>query len=156
MKTGQRTKQDDKLASTGKRSLFALDTDFKERKAPRAAPKTPGKEENSGDIQGCMVKVRLKIFHGVGDVQEAVTGMMDHCLAILHKHNKKACFVNRKKTLEAYKATDFPRNFTDFYNDQGIWDKLFKSFLNTIPVDKSHSFTGLFYFRSEWEPGQLF
>jgi hypothetical protein len=42
---------------------------------------------------------------------------MDHCLAILHKWDEKACFVNRKKTLEAYKATNVPCNFAYFYNN---------------------------------------
>ncbi len=45
--------------------------------------------------------------------------MVDHCLSILHEHKKKARFVNKKKSLEAYKAMDFPRNFTDFYDEWG-------------------------------------
>jgi hypothetical protein len=52
----------------------------------------------------------------VNNVQEMVLGMMDHCLSILHERNKKAHFVNKKKSLEAYKVTDFPRDFTDFFN----------------------------------------
>jgi hypothetical protein len=62
-----------------------------------------------------------KNFHGANDVQETVLGMMDHCFSILHEHDKKACFVN-KKSLEAYKAADFPRDFTDFYDEWGKWD----------------------------------
>jgi hypothetical protein len=54
---------------------------------------------------------------------------MAHCLSILHEHNKKACFVNKKKSLEAYKATDFPCNFTDFYGKWGKWDKTVHPFL---------------------------
>jgi hypothetical protein len=73
--------------------------------------------------------------------------MMDHCLTILHKRNKRACFLNKKKLLKAYKAMDLPRDFTDFYNDWGKWDKMVRAFLNTIPADKSRSFTGSFYFR---------
>ncbi len=64
-------------------------------------------------INECVVKIKLKILHGVNDVQETVIGMMDHCLTILHEHNKRACFLNKKKLLEAHKATDFPRDFTD-------------------------------------------
>jgi hypothetical protein len=82
--------------------------------------------------------------------------MMDHCLSILHERNKKACFVNKKKSLEAYKATDFPRDFTDFYNKWGIQDEMVHTFLNTIPADKLRSFTGSFYFRCKWDPAQLF
>jgi hypothetical protein len=81
--------------------------------------------------------------------------MKDHCLSILHEHNKKACFVNKKKSLEAYKVMDFPHNFTDFYNEWGKWDETVRAFLNTILVDKSRSFMGSFYFRCEWDPAQL-
>ncbi len=82
--------------------------------------------------------------------------MMDHCLSILHERDKKACFVNKKKSLEAYKMMDFPRNFTDFYDKWGKWDKTVHAFLNTIPADKSQSFTGSFYFRCKWDLAQLF
>jgi hypothetical protein len=82
--------------------------------------------------------------------------MMDHCLTILHKCNKRACFLNKKKLLQVYKATDFPRDFTNFYGDWGKWDETVWVFLNTIPADKSRSFMGSFYFRCEWDPAQLF
>ncbi len=82
--------------------------------------------------------------------------MMDHGLTILHKRNKRACFLNKKKLLKAHKATDFPRDFTDFHDDWGKWDKLVRAFPNTIPADKSRSFMGSFYFRCEWDPAQLF
>jgi hypothetical protein len=81
--------------------------------------------------------------------------MMDYSLSILHERNKKAHFVNKKKSLEAYKAMDFPCNFTDFYNKWGKWDETVRAFLNTIPADKLTSFTGSFYFRCEWDPAQL-
>jgi hypothetical protein len=71
--------------------------------------------------------------------------MMDHCLSILHERDKKARFVNKKKSLEAYKATDFPRDFTDFYDEWGKWDETVSAFLNTIPADKLRSFTGSFF-----------
>ncbi len=121
----------------------------------KEARKTPGKE-GAALAQESVVKVCLKIFHSVGDVQEAVTGMLDHCLAILHERDKTACFLNGKKTLEAHKATYFPRDFTDFYDDWGKWDKPIDSFLNTIPVNKSCLFAGLFYFCSESDPCTLF
>ena len=102
-----------------------------------------------------MVKLQLKIFHGTNDVQEMVLGMMDHCLSILHECNKKACFVNKKKSLEAYKAMDFPHNFTDFYNKWGKRDETVLAFFNTILADKLRSFTGSLNFRCEWDPAQL-
>ncbi len=68
-----------------------------------------------------MVKICLKVLHGISDVQETVLGMLDHFLAIIHKRDKKACFVNKKRTLEAYKVTNLPLDFTDFY---GNWGKL--------------------------------
>jgi hypothetical protein len=67
--------------------------------------------------------------------------MMDHCLSILHEHNKKACFMNKKKSFDTYKVSDFPRNFTDFYDNLGKWDEMVRAFLNTIPADKLRSFT---------------
>ncbi len=82
--------------------------------------------------------------------------MMDHCLSILHERNKNARFVNKKKSLEVYKATDFPRNFTDFYDKWGKRDETVHTFLNIILADKSRSFTGSFYFRCKWDPAKLF
>ncbi len=90
------------------------------------------------------------------DVQETVLGMLDHCLAILYKWDKKACFVNKKKTLKAYKATDFPCNFMDFYKNWGKWDESVHAFLNTILSGKSRSFTGLFYLQCKWDHSQFF
>ncbi len=81
--------------------------------------------------------------------------MMDHCLFILHERDKKARFMNKKKSLEAYKATDFPCNFTDFYNRWGKWDEMVRTSLNAFLADKLRSFTGSFNFRCEWDPAQL-
>jgi hypothetical protein len=55
-----------------------------------------------------------------------------------------------------YKATDFPHDFTDFYNEWGKWDEMVCAFLNTILVDKSRSFMGSFYYRCKWDPAKLF
>jgi hypothetical protein len=85
-----------------------------------------------------------------------VLGMIDHCFSILHERGKKACFVNKKKSLEAYKVADFTHDFTDFYDEWGKWDKMVCAFLNTNPAVKSQSFTGSFYFRCKWDPAQLF
>jgi hypothetical protein len=51
---------------------------------------------------------------------------------------------------------DFPRDCTNFYDYWEKWDETVRAFLNTIPADKSRSFTGSFYFRCKWDPAQLF
>jgi hypothetical protein len=57
------------------------------------------------------------------DIPESIKGMINFSLSILHERDKKACYLNRKKSLEASKATDFPKDFTDFYDDLGVWDE---------------------------------
>jgi hypothetical protein len=141
-KTGGSKKDDTVTSGIGRRGAsFAEGTNFAAKDA--SAKKTPAKD-TSAKVNNCVVKIKLEILHGVNDVKETVLGMMDHCLTILHKRNKRAGFLNKKKSLKAYKATDFPRDFTDLYDDWGKWDKLVRAFLNTIPADKSHSFTGFF------------
>jgi hypothetical protein len=75
-------------------------------------------------------------------------GMINLSLSILHERDKNACYLNRMKSLEASKATDFPKDFTDFYDDWGVWDKQIKAFANNIPTNKSQLFSVLFNFRS--------
>ncbi len=96
------------------------------------------------------------ILLGAKDIQETVLGLMYNCLTVLKEQDKTACLVNDKKSLTAHKLTDFPRNFTDFHDDWGVWDMPVKSFLNTIPAGRGQSFTGSFYFRNTWEPEKLF
>jgi hypothetical protein len=130
-----------------KAESFVEGTNFNARDAP-LEKKTPTKDSASKRNK-CMVKVHLKVLHSMNNVQKTVLGMLDHCLAILHKQDKKACFVNKKRTLEAYKATDFPWDFTDFYNKWGKWDESVQVFLNTNLSGKSFSFTGSFNFWSK-------
>jgi hypothetical protein len=137
-------------------ATFAADTNFKKREA-QAANKTPGKETTSVDEpKECVTQIRIKILPGAEDIQETVLGLMHHCLTILQERDDTACFLNAAKSLAAKKLTDFPRDFTYFHNDWGIWDEPMKSFLNTMPKEKGRSFTGLFYFRSKWESDKLF
>jgi hypothetical protein len=75
-----------------KAASFAADTNFATREMP-LVKKTPAKEAAT-KLNDCVVKLQLKIFHGVNNVQETVLEMMDHCLSILHEHDKKAYFVN--------------------------------------------------------------
>ena len=107
-------------------------------------------------MKECVVKGQLKITQGATNVQQIVLGLIDHCLAVLHKRDKMACFVNGAKTLQAYKAMDFPRDFIYFHNSWGKYDELVFSFINTLPQGKGKPFTGSFYFQSKWEPAQLF
>jgi hypothetical protein len=151
--SGNKTEEVTTLGTGCKGTSFAEGTNFVAKDAP--TKKTPAKDMNT-KINDCVVKIKLKILHGVNDVQETVIGMMDHCLTILHECNKRACFLNKKKSHEANKAADFPRDFTDFYDNWGKWDESVRAFLNTIPADKSRSFTGSFYFRCERDPAQLF
>jgi hypothetical protein len=82
-------------------------------------------------------------------------GMINHFLSILHKRDKKACYLNRKKSLEASIATNFLKDFTNFYDNWGVWDERIKAFANNIPANKSRSFLVLFNFRSKWDPAVL-
>jgi hypothetical protein len=129
-------------SSSHKTASFEKGTNFNARDAP-LAKKTPTKDTAS-KRNDCVVKICLKVLHGINDVQETVLVMLGHCLAILHKRDKKACFVNTKKTLKAYKATNFPCNFMDFCGNWGKWDELVHAFLDTIPSGKSCSFMGSF------------
>ncbi len=123
-----------------------VDTNFKEKEG-QPAKMTPAKAQDGvEEMKECMVQIRIKIHAGAEDIQETMLGLMHHCRTILHEWDKTACFVNTAKSLEAKKLTDFPRDFTDFHDDWGKWDKPMKSFLNTIPKDKGRSFTGFFYF----------
>jgi hypothetical protein len=90
------------------------------------------------------------------DVQETLVGLLAHCLAVLQERDKTACILNRKKSLEARRVSDLPRDFTDFYDDWGLWDEDIKMFLNTIKEKGQRSFTASFYFRCSGDPEALF
>jgi hypothetical protein len=137
-------------------ATFAADTNFKEKEG-QPAKMTPAKAQDGvEEMKECMVQICIKIHAGAEDIQEMTLGLMHHCLTILHERDKTACFVYAAKSFEAKKLTDFPRDFTDFHDDWGKWDKPMKLFLNTMPKDKGRSFTGSFYFRSLWDPNKLF
>ena len=138
-------------------TTFAATTNFKEReKAAAVTTPGPGNATKEDELKEVVAQVRIKILPGAEDIQETVLGLMHHCLTVLKERDKTACFVNVNKSLTAHKLTDFPRDFTDFHDDWGVWDEPMKSFLNTIPAGKGRSFTGSFYFRSTWEPEKLF
>jgi hypothetical protein len=60
------------------------------------------------------------------------------------------------KNEEAFKAKDLPQDFTDFYDEWGLWDDRTQSFLNTIPEGKSRSFSASFWFKCKMLPKVLF
>jgi hypothetical protein len=79
-------------------------------------------------MNDCIVRIKIKLTGRQKDIPESIMGMINHSLSILHKQDKKACYLNRKKSLEASKATNFPKDFTNFYNDWGVWDERIKAF----------------------------
>jgi hypothetical protein len=51
---------------------------------------------------------------------------------------------------------ELPGDFTNFYDDWGMWDEDIKMFLNTIREKGQWAFTTSFYFQSNIEPKVLF
>ncbi len=114
------------------------------------AKRTQGKGTTLDDeLKECVAQIRIKILPGAEDIQETVLGLMQHCLTILQERDDTSCFLNAAKSLVAKKLTDFPRDFTDFHDDWGVWGK-------PIPKGKGRSFMGLFHFCSKWEADKLF
>ncbi len=146
------TPQGKAQTSGRKGAKFAEGTQFHEKVSTGGAKKTPGKE---GKMNNCIVRIKLKLMGRHKDIPASIMGMINHSLSILQERDKKACYLNRKKSLEASKATDFPKDFTDFFDDWGIWDEHIKAFANNIPMDKSRSFSVSFNFWSKWDPAAL-
>jgi hypothetical protein len=144
------TPQEDGQSSGKKGAKFAEGTQFIERVT--TAKKTPGKDTK---MNNCIVRIKIKLMGGHKDIPESIMGMINLSLSIPHEQDKKACYLNRKKSLAASKATDFPKDFTDFYDDWGVWDERIKAFANNIPAAKSRLFSVLFNFRSKWDPAAL-
>jgi hypothetical protein len=89
-------------------TTFAADTNFKEKEGQPAKMTPPKAQDGVEEMKECMVQICIKIHAGAEDIQETTLGLMHHCLTILHKWDKMACFVNVAKSLEAKKLTDFP------------------------------------------------
>ena len=90
------------------------------------------------------------------DVQETLVGLVTHCLSVLQERDKLSCILNRKKTLEAKRVNDLPRDFTDLYDEWGLWEEDIKMFLNTIKNKGQRTFTVSFYFCCSGDPAALF
>ena len=102
----------------------------------------------------CVVRMRFKLQPC--DIQETLVGLVSHCLSVLQERDKMVCILNRCKTLEAKRVSDFPRDFTDFYDEWGLWEEDIKMFLNTIKEKGQRSFSASFYFRCSGDPEALF
>ncbi len=67
---------------------MAKDTNLDKKEASHATRMSLA-EEIAGTVDECVIKFGLNIFHTANDVQEAVLGMMEHCLMTLHERDKK-------------------------------------------------------------------
>ena len=82
--------------------------------------------------------------------------LLDYCLVTLQERDKHARLLSRNKKEEAFRAKDLPQDFTNFYDEWGLWDNRTQSFLNTIPEGKSRSFLASFWFKCKLLPKTLF
>ncbi len=133
----------------GRGATFAAETIFHEQSlTPTDCTKIASKHHK------CVVHMHFKLQPS--DVQETLVGLLAHCLAVLQERDKSACILSRLKSLEAKRMTNLPCNFTDFYDEWGLWEENIKMFLNTIKDKGQRYFTALFYFRSSVNPEVLF
>jgi hypothetical protein len=133
---------------------FAEGTQFNE-KQHKPVKKTPRKQGES-ELFTSVIRIKIKLFHGVPEVQAAIIALLDYCLTTLQERDKHAQLLSRNKNKEAFRAKDFPQDFTDFYDEWGLWDDRTQSFLNTIPEGKSRSFSASFWFKCKMLPKVLF
>ncbi len=132
-----------------KGATFAAETMFHERSStPMDGDKTTSKKND------CMVHIRFKLQPC--NVQETLIGLLAHCLLVLQERDKLACVLNRCKTLEARQMIDLPRDFTDFYDEWGLWEEDIRMFLNTIKDKGQRTFQASFHFRCSGDPDTLF
>jgi hypothetical protein len=141
------TPAEDAAASKG--ATFAAETVFHERSPTPTDGDTPTPGEND-----CVVRIRFKLQPC--DVQETLVGLLAHCLSVLQERDKSACVLNRQKTLEARRVSGLPWDFTDFYDEWGLWEEDIRMFLNTIKDKGQHTFQASFYFRCSGDPDLLF
>jgi len=136
-------------AAASRSATFAAKTVFHER----ASTPTDG-DKTSSKTNECVVRMRFKL--PPCDVQETLLGLLGHCLSVLQERDKSACILNRRKTLEAKRVSDLPRDFTDFYDKWGLWEEDICMFLNTIKDKGQQTFQASFYFRCSGNLDALF
>jgi hypothetical protein len=141
------TSMQDAVASRS--ATFAAETVFHER-----APTPTDGDKTTSKTNECVVRMRFKLQPC--NVQETLIGLLAHCLSVLQERDKSACVLNRRKTLEARRVSDLPRDFTDFYGEWGLWDEDIRNFLNTIKDKGQRTFQASFYFRCSDDPDALF
>jgi hypothetical protein len=129
-------------------AIFAEGTHFN-KKPGKLLKKTRGKA-NSSTLLTSVIRIKIKLSHGVTEVRGAITALLDHCLITLQERDKRAHLLSQDKSEEAFWAKDLPQDFTDFYNKWGLWEERMQAFLNTIPKGKSQAFLASFWFKSEW------
>jgi hypothetical protein len=97
--TPKDTSTQDAVASRS--ATFAAETVFHQRfSTPADGDKTSPKTNE------CVVRMRFKLLSC--NVQETHLGLIGHCLSVLQERDKSACVLNRRKTLEAKRASDLP------------------------------------------------
>ena len=135
-------------AEASRIATFAAETVFHQRPSTLTdGDKTPSKTNE------CVVRMRFKLQSC--DVQETLLGLIGHCLSVLQERDKSACILNRRKTLEAKRVADLPRDFTDFYDEWGLWEEDIRMFLNTIKDKGQRTFQASFYLRCSGDPDAL-
>jgi hypothetical protein len=139
------TPAQDMDASKG--AKFAAETVFHER----SSTPTDGNKTREND---CVVRICFRLQPC--NVQESLIGLLAHCLSVLQEQDKMACVLNRRKTLEARRVSDLPRDFTSFYDEWGLWEEDIRMFLNTIKDKGQCTFQASFYFRCSGDPDALF
>jgi hypothetical protein len=135
-------------------AVIAEGTQFNDKQS-KPAKKTPG-TINMSNLFTSVIRIKIKLFHGVLEVQIAIMALLDYCLTTLQERDKHARLLRHNKMEEAFKAKDLPQDFTDFYDKWGLWDKQTQTFLNTTPEGKSRSFSASFWFKCEMLPKTLF
>jgi hypothetical protein len=135
-------------------AVFAEGTQFN-NKPSKPAKKTPGKTDVS-NLFTSVICIKIKLFHGVPEVQTAIMALLDYCLTTLQERDKHARLLSHNKKEEAFKVKDILQDFTDFYDEWGLWDKQTQAFLNTTPKGRLRSFSASFWFKCEMLPKTLF
>ena len=130
-------------------ATFAAKTVFHER----ASTPTDG-DKMASKTNECVVHMQFKLQPC--NVQETIVDLLAQCLSVLQERDKSACILNRHKTLVARRVSDLPRDFTDFYDEWGLWEEDIRMFLNTIKDKGQRTFQASFYFRCSGDPDALF
>ncbi len=98
-------------------TVFAEGTQFND-KPSKPAKKTPGKT-NASNLFTSVTRIKIKLLHGVPEVQTAIMTLLDYCLTTLQERDKHTRLLSRNKKEEAFKVK-LPQDFTDFYDEWGL------------------------------------